>query len=53
MKRFREAIERGYIEEHEITGPKQRQIEKTKILASIINFAQRKRQRGLLTLDNL
>jgi coenzyme F420 hydrogenase subunit beta len=53
VKRYGEAVEAGYIEEHKIVNRKELQIEKTKTLAKIINFAERKRQRGLKTLENL
>jgi coenzyme F420 hydrogenase subunit beta len=53
IKRYMEAIETGYIEEHEIRSGKKLQIEKTKTLAKIINFAERKRQRGLKALEDI
>ncbi len=53
MKRYLEALETGYIEEHEVRSGRELQIEKTKTLAKIINFAERKRQRGLEALKNL
>jgi coenzyme F420 hydrogenase subunit beta len=53
MKRYMEAIETGYIEEHAVRSGKELQVEKTKTLAKIINFAERKRQRGLEAMKNL
>ncbi len=53
MKRYREAVEVGYIEEHTVKSRKELQVEKTKTLAKIINFADRKRQRGLATLKKI
>ncbi len=53
MKRYMEAVETGYIEEHVVRSGRELQIEKTKTLAKIINFAERKRQRGLEALKNL
>jgi coenzyme F420 hydrogenase subunit beta len=53
MKRYKEAVELGYIEEHKVTSPKELQVEKTKNLAKIINFAERKRRRGLATLSKI
>ncbi len=53
MKRYMEAIETGYLEEQEVRTGRELQIEKTKTLAKIINFAERKRQRGLEALKNL
>ncbi|MCK5559485.1 MAG: Coenzyme F420 hydrogenase/dehydrogenase, beta subunit C-terminal domain, partial [Thermoplasmata archaeon] len=53
LKRYGEAIETGYIKEHDVKSSREIQIEKTKILAKIINFAERKRQRGLKALENI
>jgi coenzyme F420 hydrogenase subunit beta len=53
IKRYMEAIETGYIEEHAVRSGRELQIEKTKTLAKIINFAERKRQRGLEAIQNL
>ena len=53
IKRYTEAIETGYIKEHDVKSSKEIQIEKTKTIAKIINFAERKRQRGLKALKNL
>ncbi|MEE9150716.1 MAG: Coenzyme F420 hydrogenase/dehydrogenase, beta subunit C-terminal domain [Thermoplasmata archaeon] len=53
MKRYKEAVEAGYLEERAAKGRKKMQIEKTKTLAKIINFADRKRQRGLATLNGI
>jgi coenzyme F420 hydrogenase subunit beta len=53
MKRYFEAIEIGYIDEHEVKSGRELQLEKTKTLAKVISFAERKRQRGLDALKNL
>jgi coenzyme F420 hydrogenase subunit beta len=53
IKRYEEAVETGYIEEHEVTTGRELQVEKTKSLAKIINFAERKRQRGLKALAEI
>ena len=53
IKRYNEALNSGYLNEFETKGPKETQINKTKTLAKIINFAERKRERGLKTLKNI
>jgi coenzyme F420 hydrogenase subunit beta len=53
QKRYLEALETGYIEEHKVTSGKELQVEKTKTVAKIINFAERKRQRGLNALKDI
>jgi coenzyme F420 hydrogenase subunit beta len=53
LKRYEEAVETGFLEEPEARSSKDIQIEKTKTLAKIISFAERKRQRGLAAIENL
>lgn len=53
IKRYDEAINSGYIKEFERKSPKEIQINKTKTLAKIINFAERKRERGISTMDKI
>jgi coenzyme F420 hydrogenase subunit beta len=53
VKRYNEAVETGYIKEIEIKSPKELQINKSKTIAKIINFAERKRRRGLNTIQNI
>ena len=53
LKRYGEAVEVGFIEEFIPENRKEHQIEKTKTLAKIIGFADRKRQRGLATLKSI
>jgi coenzyme F420 hydrogenase subunit beta len=53
IKRYDEAINSGYIKEFSIKSPKEIQINKTKTLAKIINFAERKRERGISTMNKI
>jgi coenzyme F420 hydrogenase subunit beta len=53
IKRFNEAREAGYLEINKVEKPREIQIKNTKILAKIINFAERKRERGLITLNSI
>jgi coenzyme F420 hydrogenase subunit beta len=50
LQRFEEAVEAGYISVYMPKTRKNWSKERTKILAKIINFAQRKRERGLKQL---
>jgi coenzyme F420 hydrogenase subunit beta len=53
LKRYEEAIERGYIEEYQMDSTKELQTKKTKTIDKIINFAEKKRKRALDTIENL
>jgi coenzyme F420 hydrogenase subunit beta len=53
IKRYNEAVNSGYIKEFGTRDPKESQINKTKTLAKIISFAERKRERGLNTLKDI
>jgi coenzyme F420 hydrogenase subunit beta len=53
IKRFTEAQDAGYLEVNKAEKPQELQINKTKIMAKIINFAERKRERGLATLNRI
>jgi coenzyme F420 hydrogenase subunit beta len=53
VKRYNEAVNSGFIREMKTSGPSESQINKTRTLAKIINFAERKRERGLNTLKNI
>jgi len=50
---YREALNQGYIEEREFQDAAQRRSANTKMLASVVAFAQRKRERGEARLREL
>jgi coenzyme F420 hydrogenase subunit beta len=50
---FEDAVNAGYIKVQSIKNRKDWNVERTKTLANIINFAERKRQRGLKRLNKL
>jgi len=47
------ALRQGYIEEREFADPARSRIEQTKLLATVVAFAQRKRERGEARLQKI